>query len=252
MVWPIDRWKSWEDECKETGRDCSFEGLKKRIEYAEKHRKPPLPDNDSHWSNRFPEMYDDILKIQMKNWLAKVGEDERMKREAICSELSEYEKLAKLKQEFVNMLSQYMWTWIFVAEFSRARKFHDAYSAAMFIKERFIPKLYDDGKALSYFVAIERFRSGYGFHAHGLMAGLEHRNYVEVGKVWRSINIIHRGKPDGYFYVRKFIPDKGAEGYAAKYVTKDMGYWFFSLKDEHKKAMAEAKSTVNDHVEKVL
>ena len=244
MVWPIEKWKSWEDECRETGRDCSFEGLKKRIEYAEKHRKPLLPDNDPHWSHRFPKMYDEILRTEMTNWLAKVGEGERMTREALCSELDKYEHLAKLRQGFVNMLSQYNWTWIFVAEFSRHRKFHDAYSAAMFIKERFIPKLYEEGKALSYFVPIERFPLGYGFHAHGLMAGVEHRKYVDVGKIWRSVNTIHRGKPDGYFYVRKFIPEKGAEGYTAKYVTKDMGYWFFSLKDVHKKGINEASSVL--------
>ena len=120
MVWPIDKWKSWEDECKETGRDCSFEGLKKRIEYAEKHRKV-FPDNDDHWSHRFSEMYDEILRTQVKNQMAKVAEGERMKREAVCSELSEYEKLAKIRQEFVNMLSRYKWEWIFVAEFSRHR-----------------------------------------------------------------------------------------------------------------------------------
>lgn len=142
-------------------------------------------------------------------------------------------RVKRVRDGYVEFLGKYKWEWYYGANFNGILMGMEPRQAIKYHKEYFIKKLYRKGKPLSYFAVVEKFKLG-GVHIHGLLAGVdEDYRYGEVIEIWRGINKVD-GEPSGYFYTEKYNPEKGAAGYVAKYISKEMCEWDFSLKNEHK------------------
>lgn len=76
--------------------------------------------------------------------------------------------------------------------------------------------------SIQYFMAVERFKSGFDTHVHALLMGVDGLRYREIGEAWRGM--YGREQVEGY--------DKklGADYYITKYVTKSLCDWDFLIK----------------------
>ena len=75
---------------------------------------------------------------------------------------------------------------------------------------------------IEFFIAVERFKSGYDTHCHALINGVSGLSYRQLGEAWRLF--YGREQIEGY------QKNKGADYYLTKYVTKQLCDWDFHLK----------------------
>jgi hypothetical protein len=141
---------------------------------------------------------------------------------------------AGIKNSFVELLEPYDWQWFGTLEFSPKKPLKDSMRAKLYC-QNYVKNFLDQvvsGNALSYFFAVERFKSSFFTHVHFLLSGIcKGMSEKEAGKI---IGAPWWEKYHGYCYLEKFNSKMGAAGYLAKYVTKDLCDWYFRLKSENK------------------
>ncbi|MCX6159732.1 MAG: hypothetical protein NTV87_00140 [Ignavibacteriae bacterium] len=84
--------------------------------------------------------------------------------------------------------------------------------------KRFVSKIEEIlGTGIDYFMAIERFKSGYDTHVHSLMRGLKEIPHDVVWALWFE--------KYGRNVVQEYDPALGANHYVTKYVSKSLCDW---------------------------
>lgn len=78
-----------------------------------------------------------------------------------------------------------------------------------------------DRHNIEYFLAVERFKTGYFTHVHAVLGGVDGIPYRDIGTDWRSLY--------GREQVERYQKNKGADYYLTKYITKELCDWDFHM-----------------------
>jgi hypothetical protein len=115
------------------------------------------------------------------------------------------------------------WQLWFTGTFRPERRIRDTINAKLAFY-RWLAKLNEDYqvKHVEYFIAVERFKSGYDTHIHAVLNGLAHLPYKTIGGSWRGLY--------GREQIEKYRQELGADYYLTKYITKDICDWDFNFK----------------------
>ncbi|PKN53390.1 MAG: hypothetical protein CVU55_01850 [Deltaproteobacteria bacterium HGW-Deltaproteobacteria-13] len=120
-------------------------------------------------------------------------------------------------------VKSYEWEIWFTGTFKPKSRIRDTINAKLAFN-RWIENLSKgyDKHNIQYFLAVERFKSGFDTHCHALVSGVGDLKYCQLGEAWRAL--YGREQVEGY------QKDKGADYYLTKYVTKELCDWDFRIK----------------------
>lgn len=129
-----------------------------------------------------------------------------------------YEKIILIRNALSEWVGGYEWEYWFTGTFKPSQARKDTINTKIAFKT-FLQKLSDENdiKQINYFMAVERFKSGYDTHVHALLSGIGYLPYKTIGQTWRSLY--------GRETVEGYERDKGANYYLTKYVTKELCDW---------------------------
>lgn len=129
----------------------------------------------------------------------------------------------KLRQELAGWVGGYPWEIWFTGTFRPERCYKDTIKTkAAFNKYIRVLSETFNRHEIQYFLAVERFKCGFETHCHALIAGVGGVRYRELGEVWRGLY--------GRETVEGYQPNKGADFYLTKYVTKELCDWDLLIK----------------------